>query len=119
MQKKPNQETAGDRLLSQTALAKALKVCPVTVSRWTTARIIPCHRVGAKFVRYDLAAVLAAIAKAENKKGGQQVKRTLTQIHGAFCKPSMRVGAYKGAAVVVPAQIVAQHLEGLHTRDPF
>jgi hypothetical protein len=66
MQKKPNQQTAGDHLLSQTALAKALKVCPVTVSRWTTARIIPCHRVGAKFVRYDLAAVLAAIAKAEN-----------------------------------------------------
>lgn len=72
MQKKPNQETAGVHLLSQTALAKALKVCPVTVSRWTTARIIPCHRVGAKFVRYDLAAVLAAIAKAENKKGGNK-----------------------------------------------
>ena len=68
MQKKPNQETAGVHLLSQTALAKALKVCPVTVSRWTTARIIPCHRVG-RIVRYDLAAVLAAIAKAENKKG--------------------------------------------------
>lgn len=31
----------------------------------------------------------------------------------------MRVGAYKGAAVVVPAQIVAQHLEGLNLRDPF
>jgi len=72
MQKKPNQQTAGDHLLSQTALAKALKVCPVTVSRWTTSRIIPCHRVGAKFVRYDLAAVLAAIAKAENKKGGNK-----------------------------------------------
>ena len=71
MQKKPNQETAGGRLLSQTALAKALKVCPVTVSRWTTARIIPCHRVG-RIVRYDLAAVLAAIAKAENKKGGNK-----------------------------------------------
>jgi len=27
--------------------------------------------------------------------------------------------AEKGAAVVVPAQIVAQHLEGLHMRDPF
>ena len=47
------------------------------------------------------------------------MKRTLTQIPGAICKPSMRVGAYKGAAVVVPAQVVAQHLEGLNLRDPF
>jgi hypothetical protein len=31
----------------------------------------------------------------------------------------MRVGAYKGAGVVVPAQIVAQHLEGLNMSDPF
>ena len=63
---------------------------------------------------------LLALVKDEPWLGdGQRVKRTLTQIHGAFCKPSMRVGAYKGAAVVVPAQIVAQHLEGLHTRDPF
>lgn len=59
------------RLLSQTELAKALQVHPLTVSRWTTARIIPCHRVG-RIVRYDLAAVLAAIAKAENKKGGNK-----------------------------------------------
>ena len=50
---------------------------------------------------------------------GQRVKRTLTQIHGDFSKPSMRVGAYKGSAVVVPAQIVAQHLEGLNLRDLF
>jgi hypothetical protein len=61
----------GHRLLSQTETAKALKVCPLTVSRWTTSRIIPCHRVG-RIVRYDLAAVLAAIAKAENKKGGNK-----------------------------------------------
>ncbi len=47
------------------------------------------------------------------------VKRTLVHIPGAFCKPSMRVVAYKGAAVVVPAQIVAQHLEGLNLRDFF
>jgi hypothetical protein len=50
---------------------------------------------------------------------GQCVKRTLTQIHGAFCKPSMRVGTYKGGAVVVPSQIVAQRLDGLNLRDPF
>lgn len=59
------------RLLSQKQLAKALQVHQLTVSRWTTARIIPCHRVG-RIVRYDLAAVLAAIAKAENEKGGDK-----------------------------------------------
>jgi excisionase family DNA binding protein len=59
------------RMLSQTELAKALQVCKLTVSRWTTARIIPCHRVG-RIVRYDLTAVLAAIAKAENKQGGSK-----------------------------------------------
>ena len=47
------------------------------------------------------------------------MKRTLTQIHGAFCKPSMLVGTYKGGAVVVPSQIVAQRLDGLNLRDPF
>ena len=47
------------------------------------------------------------------------MKRTLAQINCAFGKPSMRVGAYKGAAVVVPAQIVAQHLEGLNIHDPY
>jgi hypothetical protein len=31
----------------------------------------------------------------------------------------MRVGACRRAAVVVPAQIIAQHLQGLHTREPF
>ena len=74
--------------------------------------------VGMRFAANS--AGLLALVKDEPWLGdGQRVKRTLTQIHGAFCKPSMRVGAYKGAAVVVPAQIVAQHLEGLHTRDPF
>jgi len=66
------------------------------------------------------AAGLLALVKDDPWLGdGQRVKRTLTQIHGAIGKSSMRVGAYKGAAVVVPAQIVAQHLEGLNLRDPF
>ncbi len=72
MMNEPEHEQQGARrLLSQTELAKALKVHPLTVSRWTTARLIPCHRVG-RIVRYDLAAVLAAIAKEENKKGGNK-----------------------------------------------
>lgn len=66
------------------------------------------------------AAGLLALVKDEPWLGdGQRVKRTLTQIHGTIGKSSMRVGAYKGAAVVVPAQIVAQHLEGLNLRDPL
>lgn len=62
-----NQHSAR-RVLSQTELAKELQVHPLTVSKWTTARIIPCYRVG-RIVRYDLTAVLAAIAKAKNRKG--------------------------------------------------
>lgn len=74
--------------------------------------------VGMRFAANS--AGLLALVKDEPWLGdGQRVKRTLTQIHGAICKPSMRVGAYKGAAVVVPAQIIAQHLEGLNLRDPF
>ncbi len=74
--------------------------------------------VGMRFAANS--AGLLALVKDEPWLGdGQRVKRTLTQIHGAFGKPSMRVGAYKGAAVVVPAQIIAQHLDGLNLRDPF
>jgi len=65
---------------------------------------------------------LLALVKDEPWQGdGQRVKRTLAQIQGALCKSSMRVGTYtyRGAAVVVPAQIVAQHLDGLNLRDPF
>lgn len=74
--------------------------------------------VGMRFAANS--AGLLALVKDEPWLGdGQRVKRTLTQIPGAICKPSMRVGSYKGAAVVVPALIVAQHLEGLNLRDPF
>ena len=65
------QDKAGDRLLSQREVAKALRVCSLTVSKWTAARVIPCHRIG-RVIRYDLAAVLAAIAKPTAKKGGNK-----------------------------------------------
>ena len=55
------------KLFSQTSLAKELQVCKLTVSRWTTAGIIPCYRIG-RIVRYDLAAVLTAIANLPKKK---------------------------------------------------
>jgi excisionase family DNA binding protein len=58
-------------LLSQEQLASVLSVHPITVSRWTVAGLIPCHRVG-RVVRYDLTAVLASIAKAQNKKEGDK-----------------------------------------------
>lgn len=67
----PEQNDAGGHLLSQREVAKALKVHPLTVSRWTTARIIPCHRIG-RVIRYDLTAVLAAIQKTAKKKGGDK-----------------------------------------------
>ena len=50
------------RVYTQKEIAEVLNLCAETVSRWTTAGIIPCHRVG-RIVRYDLAAVLAAIEK--------------------------------------------------------
>ena len=64
-----NQPEGG--LLSQEQLASVLSVHPITVSRWTVAGLIPCHRVG-RVVRYDLNAVLASIAKAQNKKEGDK-----------------------------------------------
>ena len=45
----------------------------------------------------------------------------LSEHHGSpdnYC-PSPLMLAAAMAAVVVPAQIVAQHLEGLNVRDPF
>ena len=66
------------------------------------------------------AAGLLALVKDEPWLGdGQCMKRTLRQIHGACYNSSMRAGALKGIAVVVPAQIVAQHLAGLNLREPF
>ena len=61
----------GSDLLSQTELAVAISVHPMTICRWTTAGIIPCHRVG-RIVRYNLAAVLAAIEKAAKKQEGNK-----------------------------------------------
>ena len=68
---KDNQARRGSDLLSQAELAVAISVHPMTISRWTVAGIIPCHRVG-RIVRYDLAAVLAAIEKAAKKQEGDK-----------------------------------------------
>jgi len=50
------------KLLSISELAKALKVCPLTVTRWTIKKAIPCYRFGKWFVRYDINQVLQALS---------------------------------------------------------
>ena len=57
------------RVYTQREIAEALNLCPETISRWTIAGIIPCHRVG-RVIRYDLGAVLATIEKAAAKHEG-------------------------------------------------
>ncbi len=57
-----------DKLLSISELAKALKVCPLTVSRWTIKKAIPCYRFGKRFVRYDLNQVLQALSESKQTK---------------------------------------------------
>ena len=74
-----------------------------------------------KGVRFAVnAAGLLALVKDEPWLGdAQRVKGILKQLPGAVCKPSMRVGAYKGAGVNVLMTVIAQHLDGLNMRDPF
>ena len=54
------------RVYTQKEIAGELNLCAETVSRWTTAGVIPCLRVG-RTVRYDLTAVLKAIEKSVEK----------------------------------------------------
>lgn len=50
----------------------------------------------------------------------KRVRNILKAIPGAVAKPSMRVGAHKGAAVVVPFDALARHLPDLKPDpDPF
>jgi predicted site-specific integrase-resolvase len=48
-------------LLSRAELATRLGVRPTTIGRWTRSGRIPARRLSPKVVRYDLAAVLAAL----------------------------------------------------------
>ena len=74
--------------------------------------------VGVRFAANH--AVLLALVKDEPwHSDSQRLQRTLSQLPGAARKASMRVGTYKGAAVVVPSEVVARHLEGLNTNNPF
>lgn len=55
-------------LLTADELAKHLKVQPSTVRRWQREGRIPAVRVTAKVVRFDYAAVVDAIRRAEQTR---------------------------------------------------
>ena len=58
---------AAPRVYTQKEIAKALGLCPETISRLTTQKIIPCYRIG-RILRYDLNAVLSAMAQPATLK---------------------------------------------------
>lgn len=57
------------KLITQNQLAQALNVCQETISRLTVTKRIPYIPIGRRGKRYDLDAVVAALASAqvENK----------------------------------------------------
>jgi excisionase family DNA binding protein len=61
-----NADTIAQPLVRAAVIAKLLDVTVRTVHLWAVAGTIPCHRIGGS-VRFDLAAVMAAISK-----GGDQ-----------------------------------------------
>lgn len=63
-------QTAND-LLTRTELATRLKVRPTTIGWWTRTGLIPARRLSPKVVRYDLAAVLAAL-EAHHEAAGRE-----------------------------------------------
>ncbi|MBL8860699.1 MAG: helix-turn-helix domain-containing protein [Planctomycetes bacterium] len=53
---------AHDRLNTTAEVAERLRLSPGTVRRWANAGRIPATRCGARYMRFDLEAVLAALA---------------------------------------------------------
>lgn len=64
--------TAPDDLLTRPELAARLGVRPDTIARWTRAGRIPARRLSPKVVRYDLAAVLAALDVPRHEADGRE-----------------------------------------------
>jgi hypothetical protein len=56
-------ETPG--LIRKKALARALSVSPRCIEHWQRSRKIPCIRLSARLVLYDLQAVLKALKRFE------------------------------------------------------
>lgn len=60
-------QTALSPLWTRKQVAAALRVCPVTVSRYTRAGLLPCLKITQRMVRYNPATVLAFIRAAEGE----------------------------------------------------
>ncbi|MEW6249647.1 MAG: helix-turn-helix domain-containing protein [Planctomycetota bacterium] len=58
------------KILTVAQLAAHLHVKPETVRVWSRAGLIPRIRISRKLVRYDLAAVLAALTKRDDQEQG-------------------------------------------------
>ena len=58
-------------LLKQKELADALSVSSRSIDNWKRRKIIPSIKVSARCVRFDLAAVLAALRRFEVKEVGR------------------------------------------------
>lgn len=68
MKKKRYATNPAARLLTQVEMAALLGVRRETLSRWTTRGLVPCARFGSKFLRYDPAAVSAALVASPAEK---------------------------------------------------
>jgi predicted site-specific integrase-resolvase len=64
-----------DSVLTRAQLAARLKVQPGTIGLWTRRGRIPVRRLSPKVLRYDLAAVLAALDAHPKKADGRGVDR--------------------------------------------
>jgi predicted site-specific integrase-resolvase len=62
-------------LLTPRQLADTLKVCPVTLRRWTAAGRIPALVLAPRVVRYDLKQVLAALDRSPPASSEKQGRR--------------------------------------------
>lgn len=59
-----------ERLLRTDELAAVLNATPETIRRWAKAGVIPSIRLRERVIRFDLAAVRAALADATARNGG-------------------------------------------------
>ena len=59
-----------EKLLTATELAEHLRVRPDTVRTWSRQRVIPRIKLSRKVIRYELAAVVAALTR---RSGGSHV----------------------------------------------
>lgn len=58
-------KTDFNELLTRAQVAKRLKVCPHTVARWTSRRLLPVLRINCRVIRYragDVQKILDAAA---------------------------------------------------------